>query len=545
MPYWPLSSPAVLLGALGILVAPRAAAQQAATTPAPPDHQNSAAAGVAATLATAPTLPSVDAPTIQPTATTSTIATTPAAEPVATKNGEPAKQPPAAPPVEVAAAATTTPSAPPAAPEKGSLPGPAPLDVSEPVAVKGKWSPLLYGYTQLDLFRDSTQSFGPGANYGLIARPGTYRGDNGRTQLDARSARFGFKLASPEVHGLKATGLLEVDFWGDQPAPAPQYPNSTGVNEQASSTNPLLLIRHAAGKVETPYVDILVGLYWNLFGWHLNFIPFSQDSYQFPGGAIARTEQIRLSHVFKTSPVSVEVAAALARPPQRDADTPEGQAGLRFVLNDLKGVGSFPLLSFPIFAQVAVSGIVRKFRLPEHVATPTGSRRTSGQGLSLDFRLPLFGGTVKNRRNAANIYGTYVTGKGIGDAIGVTGGANVNPVTPAAAAGATTTYAQNIDNGIVAWDPVNLKYVPIQWTTYLVGLQYHDPFIGNFFITANYGAAKSNNLKDLFPAQTGTGVVGPANVVPQYQYWNIGLGAIITQSVSFALGYAKVKQTYA
>lgn len=546
MRIWPLSSPAVLLGALGILVAPHANAQQAATTQAPSDHQHSAAASGAATPAAAATLPaSAAAPTAPPTVTTTTATTS--AAPAAPKVGEPASQPSAAPPAAGAAAATKAPPAPPTAAESGKElpPGPAPLDVNDPVAVKGKWLPLLYGFTQLDLYRDSTQSFGAGSNYNLIARPDTYRGDNGRTQLDARNTRFGFKFTSPEVNGLKGTGLLEVDFWGNQPSPAPQYPNSTGVTEQAYYTNPLLRIRHAAVKAETPYVDVLAGLYWNLFGWHLNFIPFSQDTYQVPGGAIARTEQIRLSHLFKTGPVNVEVAAALARPPQRDADVPEGQAGLRFVIDDLKGVGSFPQLSFPIFAQVGVSGIAREFRLPEHVATPTSSRKTSGQGLSLDFRLPLFGGTVKDRRNAANIYGTFITGKGIGDAIGVTGGANVNPVTPPATVGSNATYAQNIDNGIVAWDPINLKYVPIQWTTYLVGLQYHDPFIGNFFITANYGAAKSNNLKDLYPAQTGTGVVGPAGVVPKYQYWNIGLGAFVTQSVSFALGYARTKQTYA
>ncbi len=551
MRLWPSSTPALLLGAVTLLIVRNVEAQQATeathehhqeqpsnpnaeSTPAstPSTSPNAPAEPVAAVSATVPVSAAPSAGAVLPPASGAekkvtvgpTAPASPSEKPQPSQSAEPAK------PADAAVVNPTEPS--------------TFLEGQQPEPLKGKWSPQLYGYLEADIVRDSTQGLNISPGYSLVARPGTIRGDHGQTALDIRNTRFGFKLASPEYNGIKGSGILEFDLWGNQPLPAPQYPSSTGVTEQQYYINQLVRIRHAAIKIEDPYVDVVAGLTWNLFQWDLKFVPISINTYPWIGGALTRAEQVRFSHLFKSDPINVEIAAAVSKPPQRAADLPEGQAGIRLEINDWKGVASFPVFSFPIKAQLAISGVARAFELPEHVPVPTSTRKTSGQGLALDVRLPLFGGTPKDRRNAANIYANYVTGKGIGDLITVNGGANVNPVTAPAPVGTTATYAQNIDNGLVAWDTVNLKYQPIQWTAYVFGAQYHDPISGKFWVSGNYGAAKSNNLKSLFPALAGAGVVGPAGIVPKYSYWDVNAAYEITVPVRVGASYAVYKNTY-
>ncbi len=101
----------------------------------------------------------------------------------------------------VRAAATEPPPAvafpPPPPPEPTPPPAPAPSNA--PTVVKGKWSPVIYGFIELDALRDSTQSFQEPAGNGIIQRTETFAGSHGRTMFGVRNSRFGFKLTAPDV----------------------------------------------------------------------------------------------------------------------------------------------------------------------------------------------------------------------------------------------------------------------------------------------------------------------------------------------------------
>ena len=68
----------------------------------------------------------------------------------------------------------------------------------------------------------------------MLARPGTYAGSHGRTQMTVNNSLFGLQLAAPEWRGMQAIGHVEVDFFGVQP---------TDATEQTIYTTPALRMR--------------------------------------------------------------------------------------------------------------------------------------------------------------------------------------------------------------------------------------------------------------------------------------------------------------
>src|SRR5207237_5544636 len=133
----------------------------------------------------------------------------------------------------------------------------------------------------------------------------------------------------PNIGEIKPSAVLEMDFLGNQP---------TGTAEATVFTSPLFRIRHMALKLENPYVDVLLGQSWQLFGWQPYFHPNTVEIQGVPGQVDSRSPQVRLSHLFKSDALSVEVAIAAARPPQRNSAVPDGQAGIRMLVNTWKGV---------------------------------------------------------------------------------------------------------------------------------------------------------------------------------------------------------------
>jgi hypothetical protein len=58
------------------------------------------------------------------------------------------------------------------------------------------------------------------------------------------------------------------------------------------------------------------------------------------------------------------------------------------------------------------------------------------------------------------------------------------------------TYPQNVDNGLVTFDNTNFNLHPIQWTSYLVGLQYYLPGMdGRLWVSGNYSHMESGNTQ--------------------------------------------------
>ena len=76
--------------------------------------------------------------------------------------------------------------------------------------------------------------------------------------MTPKDSRFGFKVQALDFGGLKTWALLEVDFFGVVPSNATQD-QSYGYSS--------IRMRQYYTKLETPFVDLLVGQTNDLYGW--------------------------------------------------------------------------------------------------------------------------------------------------------------------------------------------------------------------------------------------------------------------------------------
>jgi hypothetical protein len=410
--------------------------------------------------------------------------------------------------------------------------GPAPLEAG-PQPVQGKWGTTFYGFVEFDAIHDSTQpaltTINDSQGNGALARPGTYAADNGQTLFGARNSRIGFKLDAPVIDNLKASAVLEMDFLGNQP--------TSTASQAALIGNPTFRIRHMALKVENPIVDVLLGQYWQLFGWQSAFHPNTVEIQGVPGQVYSRAPQARLSKTIKTDPVNVDLAVAAARPVSRNSQVPDGQAGVKLTINHWKGLHTAGSTGTAVDGlAVGVSGVARHFILPGFYGN--GHSRTNGWGLSLDALIPIIPATIDRRANALTVTGSFVTGTGISDLYtGLTGGVgfptppNPDMVTP------PPTYAADIDNGMVTFD-ANGKIHTIDWQSYIVGVQYYPPPAGKVWVSANYSGMKSNN------ATRYTNSAGLSKIFDKSYWADANVFCDVTSAVRLGAEYAYFHQNY-
>ena len=395
--------------------------------------------------------------------------------------------------------------------------------------VSSKFAAELYGFVEFDAIHDSTQSFNDQAANGGITSD-SYASTHQRTIFGARNSRIGFKLKGPGSEDIKSSAILEMDFLGNQP---------TTASEAAFITSPTFRIRHFALKLETPIVDVLFGQYWSLFGWQSNYHPNTVEIQGVPGEVYSRSPQIRLSHMFKSEDVSVELAVAAVRPAQKDSSMPDGHAGLRLLVNGWKGLHTAGSTGTAIDAlSIGVSGIYRHFQVPEFASPVTGSRKADGSGFSVDALIPVIPATPENRGNSLTLTGSFVKGTGIADLYsGLTGGLtlptalpNPNNLSPA------PTYSPDVDNGLVAFDTASGDLKTINWLSYMAGIQYYLPPSGRVWVSANLSGMKSNNI----------GQYGTASKLFDRTVWADGnLFVDINQAVRLGAEFAWFRQTYA
>ena len=410
--------------------------------------------------------------------------------------------------------------------------GNEPLD-SGPQPIQGKWATTFYGFVEFDAIHDSTQpgltSINDSQGNAALARPGSYQASNGQTLFGARNSRLGFKLNAPESDGIKASAVLEMDFLGNQP--------TSTASQAALIGNPTFRIRHMALKLEDPVVDVLLGQYWQLFGWQSAFHPNTVEIQGVPGQVYSRAPQARLSKTIKTGPINLDVAIAAARPPSRNSEEPDGQAGLKLTFNDWKGLHTAGSTGTAVDGlAIGVSGVARHFVLPGF--TGVGHSKTNGWGLSIDALLPVIPARMDQRANGLTVTGSFVTGTGISDLYtGLNGGvafpAPPNPgmVTPAPA------YAADIDNGMVTFDASGHVH-SIDWQSYIVGVQYYLPPSGKVWVSANYSGMKSGNATSYVNA------AGAAKIFDKSYWADANVFCDVTSAVRLGAEYAFFHQTY-
>jgi hypothetical protein len=392
------------------------------------------------------------------------------------------------------------------------------------VGAASDWKLTIYGFAEADMMRDSTRSFNDGLNNGVIAHVQTQARDNPRLQFSIRNSRLGVKSEAPTFGGIRSTGLLEFDLFGNQPSinsgggSSGQAPGMGYTGEAAYFNNAGLRVRHAYVKFEDDVVDVLAGQTYHLLGWQNYFFGASCGFLGLPNELFNRTVQIRLSHTFATDPINFEIAAAAVRPVQRDSGLPDGEGGVRLSINHWKamttpgsgGTGALP-------AAIGVSGLVRSFRVDPYAPLPAPPTALTGWAVAGDILLPII--PVKDstdRGNALTVTGEFVTGTGDADQYtGMTAGAtmpNVYPLppdtpvnfagvavpqTPGSAPLVGLPYTPNVDPGLVAFDSNGLLHL-INWQTFIVGVQYYLPPHGRVFVSGNYSRANSNNIASLF-----------------------------------------------
>jgi hypothetical protein len=399
--------------------------------------------------------------------------------------------------------------------------------------VVGKWVTTLYGFIEGDAIYDTTESFRDLAGNAQVLRPGgaappepaspeTYGGDHGQTQFSVRNTRFGLRLRPPGTETVHTSGMLEMDFLGNQP---------TGISEASYFTSPTLRVRHAMFRVETPVVDVLVGQYWHLFGWQGTYHPNTVEIQGVPGELYARTPQIRISKRFEGSDVTVEAAVAAMRPPAAGSELPEGTAGVRVAANKWTGMQTMGATATSIMpASIAITGDYRHFEVPDAgTLVPSSMVHVDSGAVAANAFLPVLPARVDKRDNALSLTGEFVYGYGIGDLYtNLNSGVQFPNIPNLTGLANVPTWPQNVDNGLVAYDLIPPSantpsgaagsLHPIQWTSFIVGAQYYFPGLdGRAWISANYSHMESQNTADFARS-------GPPN--PQQYYYQTSAAQI-------------------
>ncbi|MFZ5896995.1 MAG: hypothetical protein ACOY0T_38410 [Myxococcota bacterium] len=408
-----------------------------------------------------------------------------------------------APPPPEAAVPPPTPVAAPPAPSPAE-PAPAaqsswfsrtPLTISSGTG-ENQLSLTFYGFVQADFIHDTTQSYNDAIGDTLVARSDVFEGTKGRTQFSTRNTRLGLALKSPEIAGMRPSAVLEGDFFGNQPNHPPQ------TSETAYFDSGTFRLRHAYVKLESAYVDVLIGQSYDLFGWQNYYFPATAEFLGIPNQVFSRHTQLRLSHTFGADgPVGVTLGASAARPGQRDSAMPDFNAGLRIGVNGWKGIttpGNTNTTALPL--SLGVSGVVRQFKVDAYTPPPTqNANAITGWGLSIDALLPILAAqNADDRGNKLTLTGSFVIGSGIGDLMTATGGARFPTLPNPAQANPPPEYTGNIDNGIVTFDRLGVLHT-IDWQAFRAGLQYYLPPSGRVSISINYTQAHSKNMRNLYP----------------------------------------------
>jgi hypothetical protein len=428
---------------------------------------------------------------------------------------------------------------------------------SSPALTAAGFSAIMYGFVEADAIFDNTQSFleVPGSN--LVTPEGTYGAVNGRTIFTIRNSRLGFRIGAPKFGDFTASGIIETDFLGNQPANAPAVANTltpaangniytgpvaNGYKEGPFWTNPTLRARHVLGKLDSPYFSFWFGQTWSLLGWQPYFQPNTLQIQGVPGELYSRTPQFRLSHDFDLSGAKLGIAVAALRPPQMDAQVPDFQGAIKFSLDDWKGVQTVGSTGTTISsAALAISGAIRQYKLPGNAPTSatTPTYNATGLAAAADLLLPIL--PAKERHEwAITLLMEATIGTGDADQFtSLTGGAGVG--TPPGYTGTPVPYstAADVDPGLVAWNPkapIGSSLQTIDWETFIANIQIYLPPEGKMWLSGTWSTSYSDNMGNYGFSTKG--------VVNHIDYWDATLWGDVVPGVRLAGSFTHIRDSY-
>ena len=405
---------------------------------------------------------------------------------------------------------------------------------SRPLTVEvNGWKASVYGFAELDFMWDTTESYVEGSLNNTLARPNTLAGDNPRTQLTARNSRFAFAVTAPEMNGIRASSVLEMDFFGNQPRDA---------NQSDFYTNGPLRMRLFYLKLETPIVDVIAGQYHDLFAWgSFGFYPNSVAFLPLLGEVYHRDPQLRLSKTVHAGPVDLQVAVAAVRPASRDSGYPDGQGGLRLAVPRWAGANTQEA-GRPIVAPMAlgVSGLVRRLSVNDFSSAPSNPQTATAWGVAGNLFLPVVPARGEDMSNAVSVTIEGTMGTGIADLYpGLTGGVGFPQLPNPNGDLAVPTYIPNIDTGIATFDGSGLLQT-VDWQTIVGNVQYHLPIAEGrkVWISGTYSFARSTNAAQLVPT------AGQPFAWNNARYVDGNLWMALTQSVQLGLSGQWTQQMF-
>jgi hypothetical protein len=423
---------------------------------------------------------------------------------------------------------------------------------TSPTLTIGGFKTILYGFAEGDVIHDDTQSFNELAGANPISKPGSNVGDNGRTMFAVRNSRIGFKINAPEVNGIRASGQMEMDFFGNQPGAAPATGTapagglSATLAEASFFNNPTFRVRHMLAKIESDYINVWIGQTWELIGWQSQFQPNTVAIQGVPGEIYSRTAQVRLDHTFHLGPASLELAAAALRPPQMNAEVPDFQGGAKLSIDSWTGVQTVGQTGTSIQpASIAISGGTRQFKLAQSL-TVDDYAKTSGSMGAIDVMLPVV--PAKERQAfAVTIVGEAATGTGDAEIYtNLKGGAGIGaPGTTTCPTGCTSAAynaaaLNDVDTGLVGWANGNMgttagSLSTVDWKSMIISAQVYLPPSGKLWVSGSYSNLLSDNVQ-AFGTFPGTWW--------HETWWDLNLFADITPAARLGLEYSRFSQTF-
>lgn len=361
---------------------------------------------------------------------------------------------------------------------------------AQPTFVVSKWQARLYGFAEADFFADSTESLVDLQGNQLLAAPHTTAYDAGRVQFSGRNTRLGFALESPFTSGgLKASGVVESDFLGYNPAPGIIAGSSEG-----SFYNGVFRIRHAWARLETPVVTIQGGQTWTLLAFNPIFTPGSVSLQGLPNEVFQRTPQLRISRLFELGEAAkLELAAAAAAPAQRDAALPDFVFGARLELRGWQGFKSTASAAGGLTGlQLAVSGTVKQLRAVKSAASDTDFATATGSAIVADAIIPIVPASKSSKANAVTFVGEVASGSGFANNFtGLSMGTSIG-VPKGVPAGFTVTPP--LDGGVAGFRTDTGNFETIDWKSAVLNLQYYTPIDdGALWFNALWSAGASDN----------------------------------------------------
>ena len=208
---------------------------------------------------------------------------------------------------------------------------------------------------------------------------------------------------------------------------------------------------------------------------------------------------------------------------------PDGQAGLRLTINNLRGLRTTGATHTNVdSAALGISAALRRFSLPEVRGSAAAAPFRPSAGASQSTRFadrPRAGSPVVG----ADLAGLVCAGRGSPFIPALTGGVSF-PSLPLG-----VTYNANIDPRTGA---VRSQRQPgtVDWQSFWIGLQFYLPPQGRIFLVTNYSADKPDNA-----AEFGD----PAQVFIQSRLASASLFLDATAAFRFGIEYAFMQQVYA